>query len=86
MSSNYAINFRKLGYWLRPSRIINSFRLGFDNQFVKTHFNLPFEVIGITEAQRQAFNLHILMKDLVVVISKKLMNKNADLEMPLHTL
>lgn len=52
VSSNYAINFRKFGYRPRPSRIINPFRLGFDNQFVKTHFNLPYEVIGITEAQK----------------------------------
>lgn len=52
VSSNYAISFRKFGYGPRPSRIINPFRLGFDNQFVKTHFNLPYEVIGITEAQK----------------------------------
>ena len=52
VSSNYAINFRKFGYRLRPSRIINPFRLGFDNPFVKTHFNLPYEAIGITEAQK----------------------------------
>ena len=52
VSSNYAINFRKFGYQRRPSRIINPFRLGFDNQFVKTHFNLPYEAIGITEAQK----------------------------------
>lgn len=52
VSSNYAISFRKFGYRPRPSRIINPFRLGFDNQFVKTHFNLPFEAIGITEAQK----------------------------------
>ena len=52
VSSNYAITFRKFGYRLRPSRIINPYRLGFDNQFVKTHFNLPHEAIGITEAQK----------------------------------
>ena len=52
VSSNYAIGFRKFGYRLRPSRVINPFRLGFDNPFVKTHFNLPYEVIGITEAQK----------------------------------
>lgn len=52
VSSNYAINFRKFGYRSRPSRIINPFRLGFDNPFVKTHFNLPYEAIGITEAQK----------------------------------
>ena len=52
VSSNYSIDFRKFGYRLRPSRIINPFRLGFDNLFVKTHFSLPYEVIGITEAQK----------------------------------
>ena len=52
VSANYSIGFRKFGYRLRPSRVINPFRLGFDNPFVKTHFNLPYEVIGITEAQK----------------------------------
>ena len=52
VSSNYNINFRKFGYSRRTSRIINPFRLGFHNKFVKTHFNLPFEAIGITEAQK----------------------------------
>jgi len=52
VSSNYSIGFRKFGYRLRPSRVINPFRLGFENPFVKTHFNLPYEVIGITEAQK----------------------------------
>ena len=35
VSSNYAIGFRKFGYRLRPSRVINPFRLGFKNKFVK---------------------------------------------------
>ena len=35
VSSNYAINFRKFGYRPRPSRIINPYRLGFDNPYVK---------------------------------------------------
>lgn len=52
VSSNYSISFRKFGYRSRASRIINPYRLGFDNPFVKTHFNLPYEVIGITEAQK----------------------------------
>ena len=52
VSSNYAITFHKFGYRQRQSRIINPFRLGFDNTFVKTHFNIPYEVIGITEAQK----------------------------------
>jgi len=52
VSANYDISFRKFGYAPRHSRIINPFKLGFDNPFVKTHFNLPYEVIGITEAQK----------------------------------
>ncbi len=52
VSANYDIKFRKFGYSPRYSRRINPFRLGFDNNFVKTHYNLPFEVICITEAQK----------------------------------
>lgn len=52
VSSNYDITFHKFGYSPRHSRRINPFRLGFNNEFVKTHFNLPYEVIGITEAQK----------------------------------
>ena len=52
VSSNYAINFRKFGYSPRPSRVVNPYRLGFKNKFVETHFNYPFEAIGITEAQK----------------------------------
>jgi len=52
VSSNYDITFHKFGYSPRHSRRINPFRLGFDNEFVKTHFNYPFEAIGITEAQK----------------------------------
>ena len=52
VSSNYAIKFRKFGYSPRLSRVINPYRLGFSNKYVKTHFNLPFEAIGITEAQK----------------------------------
>lgn len=52
VSSNYDIGCRKFGYSKRLSRRINPFRLGFKNKFVKTHFNLPFEAIGITEAQK----------------------------------
>ena len=52
VSANYSICFRKFGYRSRSSRIINPYRLGFENPFVKTHFNLPYEVIGITEAQK----------------------------------
>lgn len=52
VSSNYDISFRKFGYRTRHSRVINPYRLGFANEFVETHFNLPFEAIGITEAQK----------------------------------
>lgn len=52
VASNYDITFRKYGYSRRQSRRINPYRLGFANKFVKTHFNLPYEVIGITEAQK----------------------------------
>ena len=52
VSSNYDITFRKYGYSPRFNRRINPYRLGFDNEFVKTHFNYPYEAIGITEAQK----------------------------------
>ena len=52
VSANYDITFKKFRYSPRYSRRINPYRLGFDNKFVKTHYNLPFEVIGITEAQK----------------------------------
>lgn len=51
-SANYDIVFHKFRYSPRYSRRINPYRLGFANCFVKTHFNLPYEVIGITEAQK----------------------------------
>lgn len=52
VSSNYDITCRKFGYRPKHSRTINPYRLGFANPFVDTHFNLPYEVIGITEAQK----------------------------------
>lgn len=52
VSSNYDITFRKFGYSPRFNRRINPYRLGFKNNFVKTHFNLPYEVILIQEAQK----------------------------------
>lgn len=52
VSANYDITFRKFGYSPRHNRRINPYRLGFSNEFVKTHFNFPYEVIGITEAQK----------------------------------
>lgn len=52
VSSNYDIEFHRFGYSPRHNRRINPFRLGFKNEFVKTHFNYPYEAIGITEAQK----------------------------------
>lgn len=52
VASNYDVAFRRFGYSVRYNRRINPYRLGFNNEFVKTHFNIPYEVIGITEAQK----------------------------------
>lgn len=52
VSANFDLVFRKFGYSKRYNRKINPYRLGFSNEYVQTHFNLPFEVIGITEAQK----------------------------------
>ena len=52
VSANYDMTFKKFRYSSRFSRRINPYRLGFKNKFVKTHFNLPYEAIGITEAQK----------------------------------
>lgn len=52
VSANYDMIFRKFRYRPRFNRKINPFRLGFANTYVKTHFNLPYEVICITEAQK----------------------------------
>lgn len=52
VSSNYDITCHSFGYSPRHSRRINPYKLGFANDFVKTHFNYPFEAIGITEAQK----------------------------------
>lgn len=52
VSANYDIIMHKFGYSPRLSRRINPFRLGYANDFVQTHFNLPYECICITEAQK----------------------------------
>ena len=52
VSANYDMTLRKFGYSPRYNRRINPFRLGFVNPFVDTHFNLPYECIFITEAQK----------------------------------
>lgn len=52
VSANFDVEFRQMGYTRRKNRFINPFRLGFANDEVKTHFVLPYETIGITEAQK----------------------------------
>lgn len=52
VSANYEIIGRKFGYSPRVNRKINPYRLGYANDYVETHFSLPFEAIGITEAQK----------------------------------
>ncbi|MBD5131342.1 MAG: hypothetical protein HDT28_01925 [Clostridiales bacterium] len=52
VAANYDITLRKFCYTPLLSRRINPYRLGFDNPFVETHFNIPFEAIFITEAQK----------------------------------
>ncbi len=52
VSANYDCCFKKFRYSPRFNRKINPYRLGFSNKFVKTHFTLPYECIGITEAQK----------------------------------
>jgi len=51
VSANYDLTMRKFGYRPRLNRRINPFRLGFANEFVQTHFTLPYEFIAIDEAQ-----------------------------------
>ncbi len=52
VSANYDITMRKFGYRPRLNRRINPYRLGFANDYVQTHFTLPYECICITEAQK----------------------------------
>jgi len=52
VSANYDCKFKKFGYSPRVNRKINPYRLGYYNDFVKVHFNMPYEVIGIDEAQK----------------------------------
>ena len=52
VSANYDCTFKKFRCSPRYNRKINPYRLGFSNKFVKTHYNLPYEVILITEAQK----------------------------------
>lgn len=54
VSANYQCTFRKFGYRPRFNRIIDPARLGIYDESVgvKPHFNFPYEVIGVDEAQR----------------------------------
>lgn len=52
VAANYDITMRKFRYSPRRNRRINPYRLGYSNPFVKTHFNIPYEAIFITEAQK----------------------------------
>lgn len=52
VSANYPMRLYKFMYTPRANRIINPYRLGYSNPYVKTHFTLPYEFICITEAQK----------------------------------
>lgn len=54
VAANYSCTFRKFGYSPRHNRVIDPSRLGIydESSGVKPHFNFPYEVIGIDEAQR----------------------------------
>ena len=52
VAANFPIEFKRFRRTPRQNRYINPYRLGFCNKDVKTHFNIPFEVIGIDEGQK----------------------------------
>lgn len=52
VASNYNCLFKRFRHISRHNRLINPYRLGFENKFVKTHFTVPYQVTGITEAQK----------------------------------
>ena len=52
VSANFPITLKKFRALPRENRFINPYRLGFKNDKVKTHFNIPYEVIGIDEGQK----------------------------------
>lgn len=60
VSANYPLTFKKFGYSPRTNRFINPYRLGYVNDYVETHFTLPYECIGITEAQKY-LNSHMAL-------------------------
>lgn len=54
VSANYECTFRKFGYRPRVNRVIDPSRLCiYDKKSgIQPHFNFPYEVIGVDEAQR----------------------------------
>lgn len=50
--SNFDIEYKKFRHSRIKTRKINPFKLGFFNGKVKTHFVAPYDVFGITEAQK----------------------------------
>ena len=52
VSANFDIIAKKFRCSSRTIRRINPYRLGFANEYVDVHFNLPYESIFITEAQK----------------------------------
>ena len=52
VSANIPITFYKFRNSPFHNRLINPYRLGFQNNYVQVHYNFPFEVIGIDEGQK----------------------------------
>ena len=53
VAANYSVTFHKTYMFPRQARIVNPFRLGFQNGSpYKMHFTLPYETILIDEAQK----------------------------------
>lgn len=51
-SSNFDVLYKSFRYSRIKTRKINPYKLGFFNDKVKTYFTAPFDVYGITEAQK----------------------------------
>ncbi len=60
-ASNYTVEVHNFGYSPRFAKRINPYRLGFDNDKVKTHFLPPYCAIGIMEGQKY-FNSRLFKK------------------------
>lgn len=50
--ANYKLNFHKFGYRIRESRKFRPFYYGYKNEFVKTDFLTPYDVLLTTEGQK----------------------------------